>query len=161
MLGFYLEPFHESVRKRQIQHSKFYFFDLGVKRALENMLTVPIIERGGSSFGDAFEHFYILELIRLNDYYEKDYKFSYLRTGNDVEFDLIVERPGKDKILIEIKSSDFIDETEVTKREALHKDLMPSQFWIVSREKRRRKIRSAQILPWEQSLQMLFKQDLF
>lgn len=157
MLGFYLEPYHESVRKRQIQHAKFYFFDLGVKRALENMLTVPIIERGGSSFGDAFEHFYILELIRLNDYYEKDYKFSYLRTGNDVEFDIIVERPGKDKILIEIKSTDFVDEIEVSKREDLQKDLMPNEFWIVCREKRKRRIRSAQIIPWQKSLQLLFE----
>lgn len=156
MLGFYLEPFHESVRKRQAQHSKFYFFDLGVKRALENMLTVPILERGGSTFGDAFEHFYILELIRLNDYYEKDYKFSYIRTGNDVEFDLIIERPGKDKILIEIKSSDFVNEIEVRKREDLYNDLKPCQFWVVCREKRKRKIRSALILPWEHSLQMLF-----
>ena len=121
------------------------------------MLTVPIIERGGSSFGDAFEHFYILELIRLNDYYEKDYKFSYLRTGNDVEFDIIVERPGKDKILIEIKSTDFVDEIEVSKREDLQKDLMPNEFWIVCREKRKRRIRSAQIIPWQKSLQLLFE----
>lgn len=121
------------------------------------MLTVPILERGGSSFGDAFEHFYILELIRLNDYYEKDYKFSYIRTGNDVEFDLIIERPGKDKILIEIKCSALVDEIEFAKREDLHRDLMPSQFWIVCREKRKRKIRSALILPWEQSLHFLFE----
>jgi len=159
MLGFYLEPYHESVRKRQIQRAKFYFFDLGIKRALEGMLTVPIVERGGSAFGDAFEHFFILELIRLNDYHDKDYKFSYLRTGNDVEFDIIIERPGKNKLLIEIKSSEFVDEIEVSKREQLQKDLMPNEFWIVSREKRKRQLRSALILPWKQALQMLFEKN--
>lgn len=159
MLGFYLEPYHQSVRKRQVQHSKFYFFDLGVKRALEGMLTVPIIERGGNSFGDAFEHFFILELIRLNDYYEKDYRFSYLRTGNDVEFDVIIERPGKNKILLEIKSSEFVDESEIKKREQLQKDLMPNEFWIISREKRKRHVGCAIILPWELALRNLFENE--
>jgi predicted AAA+ superfamily ATPase len=156
MLGFYLEPYHESVRKRQTQHSKFYFFDLGVKRALEGMLTVPILERGGSSFGDAFEHFFVLELIRLNDYYETDYKFSYLRTGNGIEFDIIIERPGQAKILIEIKSSDFVDEATIKKREKLRQDLLPNEFWIVSREKRKRYIGEATIMPWQQALKTLF-----
>ena len=157
MLGFYLEPYHTSVRQRQVQHSKFYFFDLGVKRALEGMLTVPIIERGGTAFGDAFEHFFILELIRLNDYCETDYKFSYLRTGSGVEFDVIVERPGLDKILIEIKSSDEIEESIVKKREELRKDLLPNEFWVVSREKRKRYLGSAVIMPWQLALKELFK----
>lgn len=156
MLGFFLEPYHESVRKRQVQHSKFYFFDLGVKRSLEGMLTVPILERSGTPFGDAFEHFFILELIRLNDYFETDYKFSYLRTGNDVEFDLIVERPGRNKILIEIKSATEVDESVANKREELRKDLMPNEFWIVSREKRKRHLENAVILPWQQALKLLY-----
>ena len=35
LVGFLLEPFHESVRKRQRKASKFYYFDLGVVRALK------------------------------------------------------------------------------------------------------------------------------
>ena len=42
-------------------------------------------------------NFIFLECIRLNDYLRKDFKFSYLRTKDDLEIDLIVERPGKEK----------------------------------------------------------------
>lgn len=34
MIGFFLEPFHNSFRKRLVEKPKFYFFDPGVVRAL-------------------------------------------------------------------------------------------------------------------------------
>ena len=34
LLGFLLEPFHESVRKSQRMHPKFYFVDAGIERSL-------------------------------------------------------------------------------------------------------------------------------
>jgi predicted AAA+ superfamily ATPase len=156
MLGYFLEPYSNSVRKRQIQHSKFYFFDLGVKRALEGLLTVPIVERGGTALGNAFEHFVLLELFRLNDYYEKDFKFSYLRTKDDLEIDLIIERPGLSKVLIEIKSTEQVEDSDIKKLESIRKDLLPNEFWIISREKRIRKCGSATILPWEKALKLLY-----
>ena len=36
LLGFFLEPFHRSLRKRQRANPKFYFFDIGVQRALSS-----------------------------------------------------------------------------------------------------------------------------
>ncbi|MGH7455704.1 MAG: hypothetical protein ACRENG_30390, partial [bacterium] len=38
-MGYFLPSFHRSVRKRQLTNPKFYFFDTGVKRALERSLT--------------------------------------------------------------------------------------------------------------------------
>lgn len=155
LLGFFLEPFHSSVRKRQMQHAKFYFFDIGVTKALANLLTLPTTE-GTYHFGDAFEQFFILECIRLNDYFRTDFKFSYLRTKDDLEIDLIVERPGKAKILIEIKSSVMVDEKDVLKMKSIKKDLSPCEFWFVSREKRNRVVEDFKILPWEMALKQLF-----
>ncbi|MFQ5628705.1 MAG: ATP-binding protein, partial [bacterium] len=43
LLGFLVPPFHRSVRKRQLTNPKFYFFDAGVKRALERTLTVSLL----------------------------------------------------------------------------------------------------------------------
>lgn len=156
LLGFFLEPYHQSVRKRQMHQSKFYFFDLGVTKALANLLTVPSIE-GTFQFGDAFEQFFILECLRLNDYLRKDYKFSYLRTKDDLEIDLIVERPGKKMILIEIKSSKLIDDKEIHRLKKIHEDLLPCELWFVSRETTARKVGTAFVFPWQEALEKLFK----
>jgi predicted AAA+ superfamily ATPase len=56
LIGFLLEPFDESIRKRQRQASKFYYFDLGVARALKRSLELPLLP-STLDYGDAFEHF--------------------------------------------------------------------------------------------------------
>ncbi len=155
LIGFFLEPYHQSVRKRQTQHAKFYFFDIGVTKALNNGLTIPTVP-GTIQYGDAFEQFYILECIRLNDYLRKDLKFSYLRTKDDLEIDLIVERPGKRKVLIEIKSTTTVDNQDISRMKAIKEDLSPCEFWFVSREKTARVVDDIQVLPWDESLKKLF-----
>lgn len=105
LLGFFLEPFSGSVRKRQLQASKFYVFDLGVQKSLERSLRQAVVP-GTFAFGRAFEHFVVLEMMRLNDAFRLDYRFSHLRTKDGVEIDLVIERPGEPPVLVEIKSSD-------------------------------------------------------
>ena len=94
LMGFFLEPFPTSIRKRFQSEPKFYFFDLGICRSLSRLLTVPLV-KSTATYGRAFEHFIILECMRLAHYYYPEYRFSYLRTKDDMEIDLIVERPGK------------------------------------------------------------------
>lgn len=43
----------------QYEISRFYFFDLGVVRALARQLSAPLIEKT-FSYGEAFEHFIIM-----------------------------------------------------------------------------------------------------
>ncbi|MGK5089027.1 AAA family ATPase [Bdellovibrionota bacterium FG-2] len=157
LLGFFLPPFDRSVRKRQLQRSKFYFFDLGVKRALENQLTVPLMPQT-YGYGRAFEHFFILECIRYNDYYRKDYRFSYLRTKDNLEIDLIIERPGKPLVLLEIKSSTNVDDVELSKLQPILEKLAPCELWIASQEKAERRLKKGDglVLPWMEALERLF-----
>lgn len=160
LLGFELMPFHLSIRKRQSQKSKFYLFDLGVKKALDLTLNTHLQE-GTSAFGHAFEHFFILECIRLNDYFRKDYRFSYLLTKDDVEIDLIVERPGKKILCIEIKSSKKIDASEFGPVVKLTQELKNCELVVACREKHSRKLESFSILPWQDVLKLLFGANLF
>ncbi|MFC1596310.1 ATP-binding protein [Candidatus Margulisiibacteriota bacterium] len=44
LLGCYLEPYHKSIRKQQRQSPKFYFFDMGVTRALNRQLTSRLLK---------------------------------------------------------------------------------------------------------------------
>jgi predicted AAA+ superfamily ATPase len=68
LLGFYLPAFHQSVRKSQKSNPKFYLFDTGVKKALEQSLDQVVVPRT-SVFGELFESFLINEIMRLNSYF--------------------------------------------------------------------------------------------
>jgi uncharacterized protein len=56
LLGFFVEPYHRSIRKTQTEAPRFYFFDTGVKRAIEGTLSSRIVPHT-YAWGKAFEHF--------------------------------------------------------------------------------------------------------
>lgn len=151
-LGFLLEPYHASVRKRQRQAPKFFFFDPGVARALGGMLNVELVPRT-YGFGKAFEHFVLLEILRLSNYRQKDYRFSYLRTKDGAEIDLIVERPGQALALVEIKSTDHVDERDVRELSRFLPDFPDAEAFCFSRDKVRKQIGGILAVPWQVGLE--------
>ncbi len=76
-------------------------------------MSAPILPQT-YAYGNAFEHFIILECIRLSSYYNKEYRFTYLRTPSDAKIDLIVERPGQPLLCIEIKSATNISSVDLS-----------------------------------------------
>lgn len=154
LVGLLLDPFHLSLRKRQRKNPKFYFFDTGVQKALARTLDQPLTP-SSYPFGAAFEHFVILEAFRLNHYARKDYRFSYLRTKDDAEIDLIVERPGLPTALVEIKSAERVNEDSTRTVERFHKDFGRSEAFCLSRDPVAKKIGSVSALPWARGLQEL------
>lgn len=155
LMGFFLEPFHTSIRKRLYTKPKFYFFDLGVCRSLTRMLSVPL-QKSTSEYGSAFEQFIILECIRLANYFYPEYRFSYFRTRNDVEIDLIVERPGQKILCIEIKSSDDVREDKLSAFIKISKEIKNSEAICISQQTRAKMIGQIRILPWLEALQQYF-----
>lgn len=156
LLGFLLEPYHASVRKRQNKKAKFYFFDCGVTRALQNSLELELSPQT-PAFGDLFEQFVINEFVRLNDYYESRCRFSYLKTKDDVEIDLIVERPGHPITLIEIKSKSSITAHDVKPLLSLAKDIKKSRCYLLSTMTTESEIDGVHCLPWNKGLQEILK----
>ncbi len=154
LIGFHLRPFHRSIRKRQRAAPKFYLFDTGVRRALEKSLRVPL-EPGTYAYGKAFEHRVILEAFWANSYGKLDYEFSYLRTKDDAEIDLIIERPGMPTALVEIKSSARIDSRELRPLLALAKDFKNSEAFCLSLDPRERKEDGITCMPWQRGLREL------
>ncbi|MEK6578128.1 MAG: ATP-binding protein [Bdellovibrionota bacterium] len=150
-LGFLLPHFHRSIRKSQIEAPKFYFFDNGVKKALEGSLdSVPA--QGTSSFGELFEAFVIQEIDRLNHYWSKDFRLSFYRTKGGSEVDLILSK-GRSTILIEIKSSERLDEVEVRQLARLRGDFGPeAEAYYLSRDPYEVKIEGVDCLPWRKFL---------
>ncbi len=155
MIGFFLEPFHNSFRKRLVEKPKFYFFDPGVVRSLSRQLSVPLTART-SAYGDAFEHFVLLEFVRLASYFQPDYRFSFLRTASDVEIDLIVERPGKPLLCIEIKSSDTVNKRDIGAFIKLTKDIPNCEAIVLSQDRFMKKFGAVTCYPWKQGIAEYF-----
>jgi predicted AAA+ superfamily ATPase len=153
-VGFFLESHSRSVRKAQRQSPKFYFFDTGVVSAISGKLTRPL-QAQTSDYGSAFESWFINECVRHNSYYELDFKFSYLRTKDDVEVDLIIERPDGSISLVKIKSSEKIDDRHLRHLERFALDFPTAQLICVSQEKHAKKIGSVTVLPWQSAWQEL------
>lgn len=154
LLGFMLEPYHRSVRKRQRQAPKFFLFDTGVRRALDRTLTVEL-KPGTYAYGKAFEHLVIAEAIRLNEYHQKDFRFSYLRTKDDAEIDLVVERPGTSTALVEIKSTSQVDDRDTRSLERFAADIPKSEAFILSADPKAKRIGKVKAFPWQQGLKEL------
>ena len=156
LVGHFLEPFNESVRVRQSKKPKFYLFDTGIQRSLTQMVSTQLV-KGSSEYGDLFEQWIVCECIRLNDYFEKDFRFYYLRTKDNAEIDLIVQKPGKKRILIEIKSTDNVLPKHWGNLERLSKDITHQEKWILCNESQTRITKEGiHIMPWRLGLQKLF-----
>lgn len=99
LLGNFLWPWDRSERKKA--RPKFYFFDCGVLRAIQNRLVDPPTPH---EKGFLFETLVYNELKRLRDYYEKPYKLVFWREGKH-EVDILVTGPRGPVMAFECKSS--------------------------------------------------------
>ncbi len=148
LLGFFLEPFHHSIRKRQKKSPKFYWFDTGVRRALAGTLDLPVTPKS-FEYGSLFESFIVNEIYRLLTYSEKSFQLSFIRVDDNLEIDLILERPGQPTFLIEIKSTSTVNVNHVGALENYHKDIKNSIPIVLSRDKISKKIGSVNCLHWQ------------
>jgi predicted AAA+ superfamily ATPase len=159
MIGFFLEPFYTSFRKRFAQKPKFYFFDPGVSRCLSRRLSIPLTPKT-VAYGEAFEHFIVVECIRLASYFQPDYRFSFIRTTADVEVDLVIERPGKPLLCIEIKSSDEVREKDIGSFKKITKDIPDCEAIVLSQDRFAKQFDHVRVYPWKQGLLEIFPEAL-
>ena len=79
-----------------------------------------------------------------------------MRTVNDAEIDLIVERPGQSLLCIEIKSATHIDAMDISVLRKLCQDLPNSEAICLCNEKYPKQIDNVTVLPWQQGLKKYF-----
>lgn len=159
LLGFFLNSFQHSFRKRLSKSPKFYFFDTGVARTLAGRISIPILD-SNSAYGEAFEHFVIIQCRNLASYFYRDYKFSYLKTKDDAEIDLVVERPGKDILFIEIKSTKDVQHQHLNNLKQLARDFGKCEVACFSRDTFAKKIDGVMVYPWDKGIKHYFFKEL-
>jgi predicted AAA+ superfamily ATPase len=92
LVVFRLPPYIKSARRRLVMHPKYYFFDTGVAQGLLGKAARPL-SQGTTEFGRLFEHFVVLETIRLAGYAGKNWHFYHWRSAAGAEVDLVIETP--------------------------------------------------------------------
>lgn len=159
LIGFRIPGFETSIRKQVRLNEKFYFFDTGVLRAIEKTLSIPMVSHT-SYYGNLFETFLVNEIRRLIEYKRLDWTLSYLMTKEGQEIDLVIQKPTKELILIEIKATNSILDDDLKDIETLGKDLdikmkKASKKFLVSQDKQEKMIRSVHCL-FFQNIEKIF-----
>jgi predicted AAA+ superfamily ATPase len=155
LLGAFLPAFSRSVRKQQLQAPKFYLFDCGVKRAIDE--TLRFTPLSSQERGPLFEQFIINEIRRLNDYFRAKFSLSYLATAGGLEIDLVLSRPREEHIFIEVKSSDTITKAHLAHLRSLQGDFPQCRYICLCRESHPRSVDGIEVMPWREGLENLFR----
>jgi predicted AAA+ superfamily ATPase len=122
LLAFRIPGFETSIRRQVTLADKVYFIDTGIVRAIDKTLAIPLNEHN-SSYGSLFETFIVMEIKKIIEYNRLDWTLSYVKTKEDVEIDLVITRPRKSPLLIEIKSTDSLMHEDAKSLISLGSDL--------------------------------------
>lgn len=152
LMGFLLMPIKKSVRQQISKSPKFYFFDNGVQRALCEKLKSPLL-KATKEMGRVFEHWLIKEIVYKANYYRRDYKFSFYRVKEEIEVDLIIEKPNGEILAIEIKANDHPREEKLKGLKSFAKVFPEARLICASLVQHPYKFDSGiEVLPWKDLL---------
>lgn len=125
LIGYMVPAYTKKIRRRLVGAPKFYYFDIGV---VNHLLHRKEIVRGTNEYGHAFEHLVIQELVAYIGYTRNENKLSYWRTSTGIEVDAILG----DKVAIEIKSSDDIQNKHLKGLRAFREEHPDFRLIVVS-----------------------------
>ena len=150
LLGYQVESFTNTKKRKAITTSKFYFFDIGIARALRN---IPTPKENTTEFGEYFEHLICMELKSWIDYKHPRSKLTYWRSTTNMEVDFCVD----EEIAIEVKSSSNVTEKHLKGLKALREEGIFKRYVVVCQEEHPRITDGIEILPWKYFLEELWK----
>ena len=101
LLGYWLPPWKLKAATKQVRQSKFYFFDVGVARALSGRLAYP---PSPEALGPLAETFVLNELRAWLAYRSLGYRLHFWRSYDGAEVDAVCET-ASGFVAIEVKAS--------------------------------------------------------
>jgi len=151
LLGKDLPAWKKPLKRKTVSTSKFYFFDTGIARFLQNRQGLKV---GSPEFGEAFEAYLYHEIKTYCDY-RGACNLAYWRSTSGFEVDFIIN----DKTAVEIKAKSNITSQDYKGLRALKEEALLKNYVLVSLEKTPRKVDDIQILSWEKFIENLWQDD--
>ncbi len=153
LIGFLLEPWTGSKKRKAAQTAKFYFFDPGVTHALAG---TKAVDRNSDLYGNSFEQFLGMELRAYLSYRRIKEPLSFWRSqlGHEVDF-LVGERTA-----IEVKSTGHATAGDLKGLKALQEENVFREFFLVSQDRVATKKDGIEMVPWRIFLDRLWKDEI-
>ena len=149
LVGDDLPAWKRSLKRKPVSTSKFYFFDIGVARFLQNRQG---LKTGSPEFGEAFEAYLYHEIKAYCDY-QGGCNLAYWRSTSGFEVDFILN----DKTAVEIKAKTNTTRQDYKGLRALKEEALLKNYILVSLEDTPRKVEDIQILSWRRFIENLWQ----
>lgn len=144
--------FKKTNLRKAISTSKFYFFDLGVVRAI---LGKKKIKKSDADYGDYFES-YIFQELSCYASYNKLQELKYWRSKSNFEVDFIFD----DRVAIEVKATTRVTSQDLKGLKALAEEKLLDKYFLVSQDRKNQIIDGIQCLYWEDFLEQLWNSKI-
>ena len=151
LLAYRIPIFSKRAKRRLIVHPKFYFFDVGVYRALRPM---GPLDAPDEVEGISYESLFFQELKAVNDYYGFGYKIYYWRTNSNLEVDFVLYG-NRGLKAFEIKKRGRIPTSGFQGLKAFLKDYPTAKAYFIYGGERQMSEDAIDIIPMEYALKNL------
>ncbi|MDY0000586.1 MAG: ATP-binding protein [Polyangia bacterium] len=153
LLGFYLEPWTRSRKRRAISTAKFYLFDVGVAHTLAGTKN---IDRNSDLYGRSFEHFIGMELRAFLSYERIREPLRYWRSAQGHEVDFVVG----DRLAVEVKATRRVADHDLRSLRALHEEGIIEALLLVTQDRVATIRDGIRCIPWQDFLEELWSKKL-
>lgn len=148
LLGYELQAWRKSSRRKPIASSKFYFFDIGVVLAIQRLSS----HRYAYAEGFSFETWMLHELRSWIDYNRRNDHLHYWRSRSGYEVDFLIG----DHTAIEVKAKPHVGHRDLRSLRALREEETFRNYLCVCLESRPRNVEGIEILPYKLFLDNLW-----
>lgn len=148
LIAIRLPVFSRKAKRKLMTQKKFYYFDVGVFRAIRPMGPLDAPEQID---GPALETLVLQELRATNDYFGYDYQIYYWRTKNHLEIDFVLYGP-KGLLAIEVKRSAQVQHKQTRALREFKKDYPPAKCIVFYGGSEVRYQEQITLIPIEQAL---------
>ncbi|TAN44348.1 MAG: ATP-binding protein [Nitrospirae bacterium] len=149
LIGFRLEPWRKSMKKRLAGHPKFYLFDNGVTNIInqyDHAISDPYL------LGRLFEQFIIIETMKSIKTSQKMTNLYYWRTNTGAEVDLLVEQSGKLTGAYEIKWSKTVTTAQITGLKSFQQDHPGVPCYVICNADESYRLGNVLVMNWKKFL---------
>ncbi len=153
LIGFNLEPWRESKKRKAIETAKFYFFDTGVTHTLAG---TDYLDRNSDLYGRSFEQWIGMELRAYLSYRRIKKELLFWRSINGQEVDFVIG----DSHAIEVKASQKISRKHLSGLIALREEGVHKNFYCVSHDPIESKAKGITCLHWKTFISRLWADAL-
>ena len=142
LVGTMVAPTSSTNARKVVSKGKFYFFDVGVARALRDPIALRAPTLPSMELGWALEHLLFQELRAYLSYFPDGRQLEFWRTYSGQEVDFVIGDTA-----IEVKATRSVTRRDLRGLRALAKDRALRRQLVVCREPERRVVEDVEIWP--------------